>query len=31
MRLFEWIAWNLDKIAAHHLSATEVEAAFDCG
>jgi hypothetical protein len=29
MRQFKWIAWNLDKIDAHALSAEEVEAAFD--
>ena len=29
MRQFEWIEWNLQKIAAHSLSAGEVEAAFD--
>ena len=29
MRQFKWIEWNLQKIAAHHLSADEVEAAFD--
>ena len=26
---FKWIAWNRRKIAAHGLSAHEVEAAFD--
>ena len=26
---FLWIEWNLQKIAAHHLSTEEVEAAFD--
>ena len=30
MRHFKWIEWNLDKIAAHKLSAEDVEAAFDC-
>ena len=29
MRRFQWIEWNLQKIAAHSLSAEEVEAAFD--
>jgi hypothetical protein len=29
MRPFKWIEWNLRKIAAHALSAEEVEAAFD--
>jgi len=29
MRQFKWIEWNLQKIAAHHLSTEEVEAAFD--
>ena len=29
MRRFKWIEWNLQKIAAHHLSAEEVEAAFE--
>jgi hypothetical protein len=29
MRQFKWIEWNLQKIAAHHLSAEEVEAAFE--
>jgi hypothetical protein len=29
MRRFKWIEWNLQKIDAHHLSAEEVEAAFD--
>jgi len=29
MRRFKWIDWNLSKIAAHGLSADEVEAAFD--
>jgi hypothetical protein len=29
MRRFKWIEWNLQKIAAHSLSAEEVEAAFD--
>lgn len=29
MRRFKWIEWNLQKIAAHALSAEEVEAAFD--
>jgi len=29
MRRFKWIEWNLAKIAAHGLSAEEVEAAFD--
>lgn len=29
MRRFKWIEWNLSKIAAHGLSAVEVEAAFD--
>ena len=29
MRQFKWIEWNLQKIAAHSLSAEEVEAAFD--
>jgi hypothetical protein len=29
MRRFKWIEWNLQKIAAHSLSADEVEAAFD--
>ena len=28
MRGFKWIDWNRDKIAAHALSTTEVEAAF---
>lgn len=26
---FKWIDWNLDKIAAHHLSPEEVEHAFE--
>jgi hypothetical protein len=26
---FKWIDWNVDKIAAHNLSAAEVEAAFE--
>jgi hypothetical protein len=30
MRQFKSIEWNLQKIAAHALSADEVEAAFDC-
>ena len=29
MRRFKWIEWNLQKVAAHALSAEEVEAAFD--
>ncbi|HEX3316021.1 MAG TPA: hypothetical protein VHR72_14075 [Gemmataceae bacterium] len=29
MRQFKWIEWNLRKIDNHHLSAEEVEAAFD--
>ena len=29
MRQFTWIEWNLQKIAAHSLSADEIEAAFD--
>ena len=29
MRRFNWIEWNLQKIAAHALAAEEVEAAFD--
>ena len=29
MRRFKWIPWNLQKIDAHGLSVTEVEAAFD--
>lgn len=29
MRRFKWIEWNLAKIAAHNLTAGEVEAAFD--
>jgi len=29
MRRFTWVEWNLQKIAAHALSAEEVEAAFD--
>jgi len=29
MRRFKWIEWNLQKIAAHGLSAEEVEAAFE--
>jgi hypothetical protein len=29
MRRFKWIEWNLQKIAAHSLSAEEVEAAFE--
>jgi hypothetical protein len=29
MRQFKWIEWNPEKIAAHGLSAEEVEAAFD--
>jgi len=29
VRRFKWIEWNLSKIAAHGLSAGEVEAAFD--
>lgn len=29
MRRFKWIEWNLAKIAAHSLSAEEVEASFD--
>jgi len=29
MRRFKWIEWNLQKIAAHSLSAEEVEAALD--
>jgi hypothetical protein len=29
MRRFKWIDWNLQKIAAHHLSTADVEAAFD--
>jgi hypothetical protein len=29
VRRFKWIDWNLQKIAAHALSAEEVEAAFD--
>jgi hypothetical protein len=29
MRRFKWIEWNLRKIAAHGLSAEEVEVAFD--
>jgi hypothetical protein len=30
MRRFKWIEWNLHKIAAHGLSASEVEASFNC-
>ncbi|MGL6097536.1 MAG: hypothetical protein ACRC7O_17280 [Fimbriiglobus sp.] len=29
MRQFKWIEWNLQKIAAHALSADEVEVAFE--
>lgn len=29
MRQFKWIEWNLSKVNAHGLSASEVEAAFD--
>jgi hypothetical protein len=29
VRRFKWIEWNLQKTAAHSLSAEEVEAAFD--
>ncbi len=29
MRQFKWIEWNLNKIAAHNLSADQVEAAFE--
>jgi hypothetical protein len=29
MRRFKWIEWNLEKIAAHALSAEEVEAAYN--
>ena len=29
MRHFKWIEWNLQKIDAHSLSASEVEGAFD--
>ena len=29
MRWFKWIDWNLEKIAAHALSADEVEAAYN--
>ena len=29
MRRFKWIEWNVEKIEAHALSVTEVEAAFD--
>lgn len=29
MRRFKWIEWNLQKIAAHALSAEEVEAAYN--
>ena len=29
MRKFKWIAWNLQKIAAHGLTSPEVEASFD--
>jgi hypothetical protein len=29
MRRFKWIEWSLQKIAAHSLSAEEVEAAFE--
>ncbi len=29
MRRFKWIEWNLAKIAAHGLSADEIENAFD--
>ena len=29
MRRFKWIEWNLQKIAAHHLSTEEVGAAFE--
>jgi hypothetical protein len=29
MRRFKWIEWNLQKIAAHNLSAEELEAAFE--
>jgi hypothetical protein len=29
MPKFKWIEWNLQKIDAHALSATEVEQAFD--
>ncbi len=29
MRRFKWIEWNLEKIAAHALSAEDVEAAYN--
>lgn len=29
MRRFKWIEWNLQKIAAHGLSAEEIEASFE--
>lgn len=29
MRRFNWIEWNIKKIAGHSLSADEVEASFD--
>lgn len=29
MRQFKWIEWNLHKIAAHALSAEDVEAAYN--
>jgi len=29
MRRFKWIDWNMARIAAHALSAEEVEAAFE--
>lgn len=29
MRRFKWIEWNVSKIAAHGLSAADVESAFD--
>ena len=29
MRRFKWIEWNVQKIEAHGLSPTEVEASFD--
>jgi hypothetical protein len=29
IRRFKWIEWDLSKLAAHGLSANEVEAAFD--
>jgi hypothetical protein len=29
MRSFKWTPWNVEQVAAHALSAAEVEAAFD--